>query len=329
MQKSVLHFFSKIRFGACLFALLDLASRLLSVCICVKRSNYSRFFLWLLFAFSSVIYASSPPAKDDYICQVLDYHQLPRLRARDSLSVATKQALNLNVGEPRTVRMIYFLPNDWSYRIEVVDSMKTVIRQVQTFYGEQMQVHGYGNKTFRFETDAQGEPLVHRVDGQHPFSYYDNTLGTRVVAELEQTFDLDVNIYVIVLGTDALRQGDGQPAGGVGWWRTKNGGALVVPDDFSFFTVAHELGHTFGLKHDFRDNSYIMSYGSNQKSQLSACAAEFLSVHTFFNPDSPIEEGQPPTRDAGYNVRFDLDGDGVIGIGDFLIFVDNFGKKVS
>ena len=32
--------------------------------------------------------------------------------------------------------------------------------------------------------------------------------------------------------------------------------------------------------------------------------------------------------DEGYEVRFDLDGDGIIGIGDFLIFVNNFGKKV-
>ena len=30
--------------------------------------------------------------------------------------------------------------------------------------------------------------------------------------------------------------------------------------------------------------------------------------------------------DAGYDARFDLDGDGTIGIGDFLIFVDAFGK---
>ena len=34
-------------------------------------------------------------------------------------------------------------------------------------------------------------------------------------------------------------------------------------------------------------------------------------------------------NDEGYEARFDLDGDGVIGIGDFLIFVNAFGKKVS
>ena len=46
-----------------------------------------------------------------------------------------------NVGEPRTVRRIYFLPNDPPYRPEMVDSMKVVIRRVQNFFAEQMQAN--------------------------------------------------------------------------------------------------------------------------------------------------------------------------------------------
>ena len=245
-------------------------------------------------------HASPPPADSVHFCAFDDYQQW----RRDHPRPAAKRLADLNVGEPRTVRMIYFLPNDWPYRADVVDSMKTVIKQSRTFYREQMQAHGYGNETFRIETDAQGEPLVHRVDGQHPFSHYDNTLGNAVVAELEQTFDLDANIYFIVLGTDALRQGNGQPAGGVGRRRTKNGGYLVVPDYFSFFTVAHELGHTFGLYHDFRDNRFIMSYGHDQRGVLSACAAEFLAVHPCFNPAVPIGEGQPPTVEITSPTRY-------------------------
>ena len=34
-------------------------------------------------------------------------------------------------------------------------------------------------------------------------------------------------------------------------------------------------------------------------------------------------------EDEAYQARFDLNGDGVIGFGDFLIFVNAFGKKVS
>ena len=202
---------------------------------------------------------------------------------------------DLNVGEPRTVRMIYFLPNDLPYRADVVQNMKDMIRTVQKFYAEQMEVHGYGNKTFQYETDDQGHPMVHRVDGQHPFSHYDNTLGTAVIKELEQAYDLEANIYFIVLGAEALRQGNGSPIRGVASQLGKNGGHLVVPNEFSRFTVGHELGHTFGLIHDFRDNSYIMSYGNRQNSSLSACAAEFLAVSPHLNPRIPIAETSPPT----------------------------------
>ena len=208
---------------------------------------------------------------------------------------AAKRAADLNVGEPRTVRLIYFLPNDWPYRAEVVDSMKAVIVRSQSFYREQMQSHGYGERTFAIETDAGSRPLVHRVDGRHPFSHYDNTLGNAVIDELEQTFDLDANIYFIVLGTDALRQGNGQPAAGVGRWRTKNGGNLMVTNSFGSYLVSHELGHAFGLSHDFRDNRHLMSYGPSRNRILSSCAAEYLAIHTYFNTDSPTYEGVPPT----------------------------------
>ena len=108
--------------------------------------------------------ASSPPADSVHFCAVFDYEQW----LRDNPASAGKRAMDLNVGPPRTVRMIYFLPNDRPFRQEVVDSMKTTIRRIQTLYAEQMQAHGHGRKTFRFETDAQGEPTVHRVGGQHP-----------------------------------------------------------------------------------------------------------------------------------------------------------------
>ena len=103
-----------------------------------------------------VISASSPPADSVHFCAVFDYEQW----LRDNPLPAGKLAAERNVGPPRTVRLFYFLPNDRPFRQEVVDSMKTMIRRIQTFYAEQMQAHGYGEMTFRFETDASGTPLV-------------------------------------------------------------------------------------------------------------------------------------------------------------------------
>ena len=227
-----------------------------------------------------VVHALPTPADSVHFCQLIDFEQWERDHPRPA-----GKRLALNVGEPRTVRMIYFLPNDRPFRQEVVDSMKVAIRRVQTFYAEQMQAHGYGYKIFRIETDAQGEPLVHRVDGRHPDSYYLRYIG---VLEVGQMFDREENIYLVVID-------GGQNWGGQGEGYKKSGFAWVFGRvRVDFVVTAHELGHAFGLLHDFRDGSYIMSYGPG-RDRLSAYSAEFLSVHPYFNPEIPIEEGPPPT----------------------------------
>ena len=122
--------------------------------------------------------------------------------------------------------------------------------------------------------------------------YYYLYNATPMVGEIEQEFDLNTNIYLIVIDNSVeLVDGD---AAGFGSPRGKSGGYAVVNEGAAWGLAAHELGHVFGLGHDFRDGAYIMSYGPGWN-RLSACAAEFLSVHPYFNLNIPIEEGTPPT----------------------------------
>ena len=206
---------------------------------------------------------------------------------------AGKRLADLHVGEPYTVRMIYVLPNDRPYRQDVVDSMKTTIRQVQAFFSDQLEAHGHGARTFRFETDADGAPVVHRLDGRHPDSHYLDRTFSAVLREARQVFDLDtrqVNFFVVDNSTNLIdRFAAGQGAGGRDW------GSLVVPGNFPWTHVAHELGHAFGYPHDFRNGAYVMSYG-DRPDRLSSCTAEFLAVHPYFTGDG--EPGDSPAADS-------------------------------
>ena len=238
----------------------------------------------------SVIHTSSP-ADTVYFCLPDDLEHLEHGR---SISVAKRRA-DLDVGAPRTVRMIYFLPNDRSFRADVVQKMKDEIRHAQTFFREQMRVHGYGDRTFRFETDAQGEPLVHRVDGKRSDSYYLASTSGTLRGEIEQLFDIYENVYFIVIDNSADKLGrNGRFARGVGGRRGKNGGYALVPRGFGFETLTHELGHAFGLKHDFRNKAYIMAYGS-ARDRFSGCSTGFLVAHPYLDTNIALEEGPSPT----------------------------------
>ena len=253
-----------------------------------------------------------------HVCGVID-DQWDRQHSDQYLNrrYARTFAANLDVGEPRTVRLVYFLPNDRPYRAEVVERLKEEILDIRTFYSEAMQAHGYRDMTFQIESDGQGEPVVHRVDGQQSEIYYVDDTSSTVRAEVQQVFDVTQNIYFIVIDSDIDRLGTGIGNSRVRANATslgKNGGDALIPTHHFQNRIksnepgyhklsAHEVGHTFGLQHDFRSGGYIMSYGAgtNQapldgpdQDKLSKCSADFLSVNPYFNPDIPIESGHSP-----------------------------------
>ena len=177
--------------------------------------------------------------------------------------------------EEYIVKIVYFVSKDREPRKDADTQIGDLLKDTQTFYADQMESYGYGRKTFRLETDADGRTVVHRVTGNQDSTHYQHNpaLALREFANRIQTRN---TILFVVLDHGGLTIGG---AGGV----ALPGERILVPASFGLKVAAHELGHAFTLHHDFRNDSYIMSWG-RWAQKLSQCAASWLNVSPYLNP---------------------------------------------
>ena len=233
------------------------------------------------------------------------------------------------------VRIIYFLPRDRSMQPDIWNKLNTLIRNVQHFYADQMERNGFGRKTFTFETDENRETLIYRVDGQYTDWHYHTETHDKVYTEVASQFDMEKHAYLIVvdISSEFINTENTCGVGGGHWFEGEtivrtHGGYAVIPASGQCFdgesgteVTAHELGHAFGLEHDFRDDAYIMSYGEAPH-RLSKCAAGWLAANRFFNTDQTafnepttlrmLTPSSYPPNAKNFNLRFEVtDVDGI------------------
>lgn len=185
------------------------------------------------------------------------------------------------------VRVIHFVPNG-----EVVEqgfnaNVERLVKQAQTFFANEMERHEHGRKTFRLETDAANAVVVHRIHGRHNRAHYQD--WSNIAPELPPQFVNQNNIQLVLLQGHHLLQ---NAFCGLGWdwingFNFFSGNALIPLDGncLTWSIIAHELGHAFGLRHNYKDNNYLMGWGNTL---LAPCEAEWLDRHHYFNQQQDL-----------------------------------------
>ena len=211
------------------------------------------------------------------------------------------------------VRVIYFITKDREFDPDIDTKLDTAMKEQQAFFADEMERHGFGRKTFRFETDDEGNIVFHHVksksnlsdliniDKADIYDIYGNIMPEirRIMPEFRR-FETLKNINLVIADIGHRSGGIAARSGGnvYGWSKS----TAFLPTNMrdynynDFKVIAHELGHTFGLSHDWRSRNYMMSYGAN-RNELSSCAAEWLNANKFFNPT---------LRTSNYNTKIQM-----------------------
>ena len=186
------------------------------------------------------------------------------------------------------VRLIYFLPRDRQPQPDINAKMNALIKDVQQFCAEEMEAHGFGRKTFRLETDENGDVIVHHVVGRLTDSYYSEH-SLDVWKEIFEGFDVSKNYYLTALDVSSGSLNGGTAVGTASSGGPFNGTALITGPGGSGFTIGvaeHELGHAFGLHHFFS--------GAAISDENWMCYWGALDVHPAFNPSQDVSD-EPAT----------------------------------
>ena len=186
-----------------------------------------------------------------------------------------------DVGEPRTVRLVYVNKIGKPTNQEIVNKMKVDIIRAQQFFAQQLEQYGYGYREFRVERDTDGTPLVHTLQA---------VSDRRYLSPVVNMFDTQKNIYVVLYDNG---KSEFNGIGGFASIGNHIGGIAVIPTYYYIITLYHELGHTFRLEHSRTRDEYdepadaMGHLGDWPAIKITECYARSLAIHPYFNDDTP------------------------------------------
>ncbi len=203
------------------------------------------------------------------------------------------------------VKLIYFLPSDRIPRPDMPKKMDRMISNVQQYFADQMESHGFGRKTFTFEKNNDGSAKIYLFEGRSTEENYLKNPMRKVKKEIYERFDPSKNLYFILYEIDYDRIGENESTISAGPdlytinyekdLRRHRGGDIVMSAEklgTSHMYISMLFGYAMGLNRNLRDASYLMSYGNLQK-RISQSNAEWLNKSRLFNPEQTFFDAKP------------------------------------
>ena len=198
---------------------------------------------------------------------------------------------------------IYFLDKDKKPPPNITEKIDKAIKAAQNYYADEMEHHGFGRKTFTYETDENGKTKIYLgTDKQVEHANFSKGLWLAVSDKL-----LDASLPVIeLLYTDDnetfeyANNNTGLVNDNI-WHAVIKGythGQLVYAslNDHKRKPLTYALRDGFGLPYtplQHKPNVLKRLFSGKRWVKLSKCEAEWLDRSRFFNPNQPFFDKTP------------------------------------
>ena len=235
----------------------------------------------------------------------------------------------VNKENQHALDVVFFKPSDFQVDETLINEVSEMMLYIQGWYEKQMELQGFGKKTFGLMTNQKGKVRVYLVEGQQPSSSYDGYKA--IVSEINEYFASNSGFregsHLFVLGSS----GSGVPFYGLG--KT----AFVTSENFKLEStgqtidgfglkkcdklggIMHELGHGLNLPHNAHKasnltNIALMSFGNHTYQKdgqsdlvyLTKASCAILDVNQVFNSkDKQYYDVSPSIEMKSYTVAKD------------------------
>ena len=214
----------------------------------------------------------------------------------------TQSQLDLTKVRNDVVRLIYYLPTDKEHSPNITQKIDLTIRKVQKHYADEMERHGFGRKTFTFETDENGKAKIYRMN-ENQVEIHDlqlNDIWLVFVDEKNDSHLIDSMVkrhlstapsYLhfdnTFMFTTRRKGNDNDKV----WMRNIKGftgdGIIIYgkKNGFDWKLTAYSLKPLFKVLDD-----------QHSLHKLERCEAEWLDRSRFFNPNQPFFDKRPEIK---------------------------------
>ena len=216
----------------------------------------------------------------------------------------TSQHLSLATLPSNVVRIIYFPPTTKEPFPNITQKIDKTIKEVQEFYANEMERYGLGRKTFKFETDENGNAKIYHVNkGQSDYFVLPNAAWIAVIDDISDFLYATQLLNQAVGNKKTFRypRVEHYTAKDNIWMDDIEGitpGKIIytTTEELKRESVAYILKDAFGIPDppiQYEPNVLKRLFSEKRRAKLSKCEAEWLDRSRFFNPNQPFFDKSP------------------------------------